>query len=91
MTQKNTTVRYSLNALKKKVARGASKTRADAPEGAAVGEDFWKRARVVMPRGKTSVHLRIDSDVFDWFKQQGGGHLTRMNAVLRSYVDAHKH
>jgi uncharacterized protein (DUF4415 family) len=91
MTQKSTTVRYSLSSIRKRIARGASTTRADAPEGAPVGEDFWKRARVVMPRGKTSVHLRVDSDVFAWFKSQGGGHLTRMNAVLRSYVDAHKH
>jgi len=47
-------------------------------------------ARIVVPPGKTSVHLRVDSDVFDWFKKQGDGHLTRMNAVLRSYVDAHR-
>ena len=90
MTQKNTTVRYSLNTIKRKRARGASKTRANAPEAAPVGADFWKRARVVMPPGKTSVHLRVDSDVFDWFKKQGAGHLTRMNAVLRSYVEARK-
>jgi len=89
MKQKNTTVRYSLSAIKRKAARGASKTRVNAPEAPAVGADFWKRARVVMPSGKTSVHLRIDSDVFEWFKRQGEGHLTRMNAVLRSYVDAH--
>jgi uncharacterized protein (DUF4415 family) len=87
MTQKNTTVRYSLSAIKRKISRGASKTR----EGAPVGDDFWRRARVVMPQGKTSVHLRVDSDVFDRFKKQGDGHLTRMNAVLRSYVEAHKH
>jgi uncharacterized protein (DUF4415 family) len=91
MMQKNTSVRYSLSAIKRKIARGASKTRAAAPDAAPIGEDFWKRARVVIPRGKTSVHLRIDSDVFDWFKRKGAGHLTRMNAVLRSYVDAHKH
>jgi uncharacterized protein (DUF4415 family) len=41
-----------------------------------------------MPSGKTSVHLRLDSDVVDWFKARGKGHLTRMNAVLRAYVDA---
>jgi uncharacterized protein (DUF4415 family) len=29
--------------------------------------------------------------VLDWFKAQGRGHLTRMNAVLRSYMNAHKH
>jgi len=41
-----------------------------------------------MPKGKTSVHLRLDTDVLDWFRAQGAGHLTRMNAVLRAYVDA---
>jgi uncharacterized protein (DUF4415 family) len=90
MTQKNTTVRYSLKEVKKKVSREESKTRADAPEGPPVGVDFWKRARVVMPRGKTSIHLRVDRDIFEWFKKRGEGHLTRMNAVLRSYVDAQK-
>ena len=91
MTQKNTTVRYPLSAIKRKISRGASKTRAAAPEAAPLGDDFWKRVGIVMPPGKTSVHLRVDSDVFDWFKKQGEGHLTRMNAVLRSYVEAHKH
>jgi len=62
-------VRYSLKAIKRKLSRGASKTRAGAPEAAPVGDDFWKRAEIVMPPGKTSVHLRVDSDVFDWFKK----------------------
>lgn len=43
-----------------------------------------------MPSGKTSVHLRLDRDVADWFRAQGKGHLTRMNAVLRAYVQAHR-
>lgn len=90
MTRKSTTVKYSLSGIKSKLSRGASKTRNDAPEAERLGGNFWKRARIVMPAGKTSVHLRIDSDVFDWFKKQGEGHLTRMNAVLRSYVEAHR-
>lgn len=55
-------------------------------------ESFWRNARVVMPADgpKTSVHLRIDPDVFDWFKGQGKGHLTRMNAVLRAYYEANR-
>ena len=53
-------------------------------------ETFWRRARVVVPPGKKSVHLRVDADVLAWFKAQGGGHLTRMNAVLRSYMEAHR-
>lgn len=43
-----------------------------------------------MPPGKTSVYLRLDSDIVDWFRTRGPGHLTRMNAVLRAYVDAHR-
>jgi uncharacterized DUF497 family protein/uncharacterized protein (DUF4415 family) len=81
---------YTRRGIKKKLSRGAGRTRADAPEAARMGDDFWKRARVVMPPGKTSIHLRVDNDVFDWFKKQGEGHLTRMNAVLRSYVEAQK-
>jgi uncharacterized protein (DUF4415 family) len=44
----------------------------------------------VVPPGETSVHLPVNSDVFEWFKKQGDGHPTRMNAVLQSYVDAHR-
>jgi len=71
--------------------RGEDKTNADAPEAESLGTDFWKTARVVTPGGKTSVHLRLDSDVVEWFRTNGKGHLTRMNAVLRAYVEAHKH
>jgi uncharacterized protein (DUF4415 family) len=91
MTEKDTTVRYTLSEIKEQIAHGESQTDENAPEAEPIDEAFWKRARVVMPSGKISVHLRIDRDVFEWFKAQGEGHLTRMNAVLRSYVEAHKH
>jgi uncharacterized protein (DUF4415 family) len=55
-----------------------------------VDEEFWRNARVVMPPpGKASVHLRLDADVLEWFREQGKGHLSRMNAVLRSFMEAH--
>jgi uncharacterized protein (DUF4415 family) len=63
--------------------------RADAPE-IELDEDFWRHAQVVVPPGKTSIHLRVDTDVLASFKAQGRGHLTRMNAVLRAYMEAHK-
>jgi uncharacterized protein (DUF4415 family) len=63
---------------------------ADAPEAESLGAEFWKSARVLMPAGKTSVHLRLDSDVVEWFRARGKGHLTRMNAVLQAYVEAQK-
>jgi uncharacterized protein (DUF4415 family) len=90
MSEKSPTARYSLSEIKAKRARGEDETRPDAPEAESLGEDFWKGARIVPPRRKTSVHLRLDSDIVEWFKSQGKGHLTGMNAVLRAYVDAHK-
>ena len=90
MTEKSTIARYSLSQVKAMRDRGEDQTSPDAPEGESLGADFWKNARVVMPAGKTSVHLRLDSDVVEWFRANGKGHLTRMNAVLRAYVDAQK-
>ena len=37
---------------------------------------------------KASISLRVDRDVLDWFKAQGDGYQTRMNAVLRAFRDA---
>jgi uncharacterized protein (DUF4415 family) len=82
--------RYSLEELKALQARGKTRTRADAPLSE-IEEGFWEHAQVVMPApGKTSVHLRVDRDVLEWFRKQGKGHLSRMNAVLRSYVEARR-
>ncbi len=39
---------------------------------------------------KAQVTLRVDQDVLEWFKGQGGGYQTRINALLRAYMDAHK-
>lgn len=51
---------------------------------------FWARARVVLPAAKRPVSLRIDGDVLDWFRSRGRGYQTRINAVLRSYVQAQR-
>jgi uncharacterized protein (DUF4415 family) len=91
MSKTSTIVKHSLREIDALRAKGIDRTRADAPEADPLGADFWKTAKLVMPRGKTSVHLRLDGDVLDWFKSQGAGHLTRMNAVLRSYYEAHRH
>ena len=37
---------------------------------------------------KTSISLRVDADVLDWFKGQGRGYQTRINTVLRAFKDA---
>ena len=90
MTANDTIVRYSLDQVLAMRKRGEDPLDPDAPEGPPLPEEFWKNARLVLPRGKTSVHLRLDSDIVEFFRAQGKGHLTRMNAVLRAYVDAQK-
>ncbi len=48
----------------------------------------WRDAVVVPPRAaKPLVSLRIDRDVVEWFRATGRGYQTRMNAVLRAYVE----
>lgn len=37
---------------------------------------------------KTTISLRVDADVLEWFKAAGPGYQTRMNAVLRAYKEA---
>ncbi len=50
-------------------------------------DDFWREARVVMPVTKEAISIRLDSDVIAYFRATGAKYQTRINAVLRSYVD----
>jgi uncharacterized protein (DUF4415 family) len=40
-------------------------------------------------RTKAQITLRIDQDVLEWFREQGPGYQTRINALLRAYMEAH--
>jgi uncharacterized protein (DUF4415 family) len=51
--------------------------------------DFdWSKADVVEPRRKRAISIRLDEDLIEHFKASGPGYQGRINAVLRSYVDA---
>jgi len=50
----------------------------------------WMKAADRLPELKKQVTLRIDSDVIDFFKHTGKRYQTRINAVLRAYVEAQK-
>lgn len=53
-------------------------------------DNFWDDAKVVIPSEKKPVSIRVDTDILDFFKEGGRGYQTRINSVLRSYVDAQK-
>lgn len=36
---------------------------------------------------KAAISLRVDADVLEWFKAQGPGYQTRINAVLRAFKE----
>lgn len=40
--------------------------------------------------GKVLLALRIDEDVVSWFRKRGRGYQTKINALLRAYMEAHK-
>jgi uncharacterized protein (DUF4415 family) len=37
---------------------------------------------------KKSISLRVDADLLEWLKAQGPGYQTRINAILRAYMEA---
>jgi uncharacterized protein (DUF4415 family) len=82
--------RRNLSDIETALADGQDQSVAAPPEADALGVEFWEKAIIRMPQGKTSIHLRVDTPVLEWFRAQGDGHLTRMNAVLSAYVDAQK-
>jgi uncharacterized protein (DUF4415 family) len=58
------------------------------PDAQPTDEAFWEDAVLVMPAPKGAVCLRIDREVLDWFRSQGKGYQTRINEVLRAYMEA---
>ena len=53
-----------------------------------LGKSFWKTARLTMPEPKDRLTIRVDHDVVQWLKKNGRGYQTRINAILRSYMEA---
>jgi len=61
---------------------------ADDPDTAPLIDESWlASARIVEPEPKVPVTIRLDRDVVDFFKDAGPGYQTRINAVLRSYIE----
>ena len=59
------------------------------PDAAPLADEAWFRdAELVLPEPKQAISLRVDPEVLAWFKDQGPGYQSRMNAVLRRYAQA---
>ena len=53
-----------------------------------LGKWFWQAAKLALPEPKDRLTIRIDHDVVVWLKKKGSGYQTRINAILRSYMEA---
>ena len=51
-------------------------------------EMFWEDAEIIFPSKKIHLSIRLDNDIIEWFKQYGSGYQTKINRVLRSYINA---
>jgi uncharacterized protein (DUF4415 family) len=63
---------------------------AEDADNPATTEEDWADAVIGLPVLKIPVNAKFDADVVDWFKSQGRGYQTRMNAVLRRYMEARR-
>ena len=59
------------------------------PHHPALDDEFWKMVDAQKPE-KQAISIKLDKDLLDFFKAQGRGYQTRINAVLRHYVDRMK-
>jgi uncharacterized protein (DUF4415 family) len=55
----------------------------------AMEEIDWLTTELPKPQRKGHMTLRIDSDVLSWFRAQGKGYQSRINAILRRYFEQH--
>ena len=50
--------------------------------------DWEKDVELGLPTKKKDVHIRLDATVLDWFRAHGPGYQTRINSVLRAFVQS---
>jgi uncharacterized protein (DUF4415 family) len=62
--------------------------RADRDAAPVASAEWFRLARLVEPKPKKAVSIRLNEDVLKWFRRQGRGYQTRMNAVLCAYVES---
>ncbi len=61
----------------------------DTTDTGPLDEEFFKQAELSIRPPKKSLTLRLDADVLEWFRKQGKGYQTHINAILRTYMKAH--
>jgi len=98
MAKKKSTTRYTtkqLGRVKGKTDWVKARATTQAQIAASIASDpdeaglvfDWDNATVDMPQPKAVLNMRVDRDILEFFKKKGRGYQTKINAVLRSYVE----
>ncbi len=74
-------------AVHAKTEEDLARDTASDPAWDGIPDDWYKDAVLVIPEPKKLLSLRLDSDIVEWFRSKGPGYQTRINAVLRSFID----
>jgi uncharacterized protein (DUF4415 family) len=105
MTKRERIVRYTAEQIAAKIAGGEDRTdwaKVDATTEAEIeaqaaedGDDYyfppgWTQVYKGLPPRKAPINLRIDEDILDWFRKTGKGYQTRINSVLRAFVESRR-
>lgn len=64
--------------------------RIDYSDAPGLPEAIWMKSASELPGTKQQITLRLDAEVLEFFRHTGKRYQSRINAVLRSYVEAHK-
>jgi uncharacterized protein (DUF4415 family) len=97
-------VRASAEAVKEMLDRGESRTdwkrvRATSQEEAnrladeedgPLPDNWESTVDIGIPQPKQGVHIRLDADILAWFRSQRPGYQTRINSVLKAFVQARR-
>jgi uncharacterized protein (DUF4415 family) len=92
--------RFSADKIRRKLARGESRTdwkrvkamsrteveRLAIRDEGPLPDDWENNVTIGLPPAKQDIHIRLDGDILEWFKAHGRGYQTRINAVLRAFV-----
>ncbi len=83
--------------MKKKLPEKTAKELAAMPDNAIdysdipeLDQGFMEQVALFRPQAKQHISLRLDADVIAWFKKQGSGYQSYMNAVLKAFVENKK-
>lgn len=58
------------------------------PDAAPLADEAWfETARIVEPPAKQAISIRLDSDVLEWFRTNSDRYQSKINAVLRAYME----